>query len=658
MRPRKYSILILVLVVLLVVVIRLLATNVTIDMGVQENVLPAVGKPVDMPVPNPPVLLAGTELEAFIDGVMAAQMQAYHLAGATVALVQGDEILLAKGYGYSDAEKGVPVDATTTLFRIGSITKLFTWTGVMQLAERGLLDLDADIQTYLDFEIPATYPEPITLKHLMTHTAGFEEMGFGLFATGPEAMISNATWLKTQIPARVWEPGKLSAYSNYGSALAGYILERQSGMPYDAYVGRNILEPLGMENSTAVQPLPEDLEGNLSQGYRYVGTSFVAGDFELVNGAPAGAISASGVDMAHFMLAHLNGGAYGQGRILSEATAGTMHSRMWGADPRLNGWAYGFYEMSQNGRRVIGHSGDTRLFHSLLALLPDQKVGLFVSYNTETDSMAPQKLLEAFMDRYYPQSLAKIPQPPAETLAHAARVAGSYRLNRMSYSRAGKMSSLFQPLLVQAGKDGTLTLPSPVGMMRFVEVAPYFYQQVGGDDKAVFWVDETGKVTYTFLNSFPMMAAERLPWYESAITHLGMAATCLILCLSTLMVAPVGYFLAREHGERVEQPGLARMSRCILAAASLLCLAFVALYAFSLQDPMLRLTGQRGLLGAISWVALLVVLCGLVVLGLSVQAWRKKFWGLAGRLHYMAVTVGILIFAVLLVIYNQVGWQW
>lgn len=652
----KYAILVLVLAALLVGVMRVLAANVSLEMGPPAEVIPTANKTVE--ISDPPVLAAGDELEAFVDGVLAAQLQAYHLAGATVAVVRGEEILLAKGYGYADITNGVPVDAATTLFRIGSITKLFTWTGVMQLAEEGALDLDADINAYLDFEIPATYPAPITLKQLMTHTAGFEEMGFGLFATGPQAMVSNETWLKARIPARVCEPGKVSAYSNYGSALAGYILERQAGMAYEDYVDGRILKPIGMENSTATQPLPDDLAGNMSQGYRYVGSNFAEGDFELVNGAPAGAISASAVDMAHFMLAHLNGGTYGDGRILSEATTATMHSRLWGADPRLNGWAYGFYEMNQNGRRVIGHGGDTRLFHSLLALLPDEKVGLFVSYNTETDSMAPQKLLEAFMDRYYPLITDALPQTPADTLVHAAQVAGSYRVNRAVYSRAGKIDSLFQPIFIQAGVDGTLTVPSPVGMMQFVEVAPYYYQQVGGEDKAVFWVDEVGQVSYTFINSFPMMAAERLPWYQSAILHLGLIVICLVVCLSVLVVAPIGYFVAREQGKRLDQPGLARMARWVLGMASVLCLAFVALYALSLQDPMVRLTGQRGLLDALSWVALLVVLCAVAAIGLNIQAWRKKYWRLVGRLHYTAVTVGMVIFAVLLVAYNQVGWQW
>lgn len=647
---------ILITILILGILARIVTANVSIKMTAQTPILSKAGDNLSEAIS--PGLDNPDELEAFIDGVMAVQMDTYHLAGAMVAVVRDGEILLAKGYGFSNVGSGIPVDPEVTLFRIGSISKLFTWTAVMQLAEQRVLDLDADINSYLDFEIPATFPEPITLKNLMTHTAGFEEMGFGLFAAGLDARISNGDWLKIHIPARVWAPGRLSAYSNYGAALAGYIVERQSGIPYEEYISQNILLPLGMRSSSAWQPLAAEMAAGMSHGYRFEGTNFVAKDFELVNAAPAGSISASATDMAYFMMAHLNGGKYGEGRILSEATTHTMHSRLWGADSRLNGWAYGFYELSQNGQRVIGHGGDTRLFHSLLALLPDENVGFFVSYNTETDSMAPQKLFELFMDRYYPETPIEQPTPPADTLAHAAQVAGSYRLNRAVYTRAGKIDSLLQPLMIQAGKDGTLTIPTPMGTMHFVEVAPYFYQQIGGDDKAVFWVNDAGQVTHSFINSFPMMAAERLPWYEAALLHLGLATLAVLLSLSTLIAAIAGFFIVRAQPERPKQPHLARVSRWVLGITSLMCLAFVTLYAISLGNPMLRLTGQRALLDVLSWIALLITLLAAGSIALAVNAWIKKYWRLSGRVHYSLVAIGMTIFAFLLIIYNQVGWQW
>ncbi|MFV9630163.1 MAG: serine hydrolase domain-containing protein [Methanosarcinales archaeon] len=194
------------------------------------------------------------ELEAFIDGVMVAQMEAYYIPGATISVVKDGELFFAKGYGYADMEYGKPVIANETLFRIGSVSKLFTWTAVMQLAEQGKLDLNADVNTYLtDFKIPDTYPEPITLAHLMTHTAGFEDY-HRIFARSADDIEPLGEYLANNMPARVRPPGEFIAYSNYGTSLAGYIVEEVSSMPFDVYIEENIYKPLDIQRSTFRQP--------------------------------------------------------------------------------------------------------------------------------------------------------------------------------------------------------------------------------------------------------------------------------------------------------------------------------------------------------------------------------------------------------------------
>ena len=204
-----------------------------------------------------------------MDGAVNAELIARHIPGASVALVRGDQVIFAKGYGYADIEKRQPVVANQTLFRIGSVSKLFIWTAVMQLWEEGKLDLDADVNTYLkDFQIPATYSEPITLKNLMTHTPGFEDLATDgrLFVNNSSDIMPLGKYLKDRMPARIRPPGEVTAYSNYGSALAAYIVAQVSGMPYDEYVEKNILLPLGMRNTTFEQPLPpEALEKHVSR---------------------------------------------------------------------------------------------------------------------------------------------------------------------------------------------------------------------------------------------------------------------------------------------------------------------------------------------------------------------------------------------------------
>src|SRR6476469_3075051 len=261
------------------------------------------------------------ELAAFLDGVMVANLRDKHVAGATVAVVKDGVLLFAKGYGYSDVAHRAPVDAEQTLFRIGSTSKLFTWTAVMQLVEQGKLDLDTDVNKYLDFKIPDTYPkQPITLRHIMTHMPGFEEDGRDLITDDSTKMMPLGRWLATHIPGRVRPPGTFSSYSNYATAVAGYIVQRVSGENYDDYIEKHILAPLGMTQTTTRQPLPAGLKNDMSNGYIWAGGVYQPQKFEIINAPPAGSIASSATDMSKFMIAHLEDGK----GILAESTAKKM----------------------------------------------------------------------------------------------------------------------------------------------------------------------------------------------------------------------------------------------------------------------------------------------------------------------------------------------
>jgi CubicO group peptidase (beta-lactamase class C family) len=204
------------------------------------------------------------ELEAFLDGLMTANLADKHIAGATVAVVRDGVLFFAKGYGYADVEHHAPVDPARTLFRVGSATKLFTWTAIMQLVEQGKVDLDGDVNEYLDFKIPSTYPQAITLKHVMTHTTGFEDDVRDLFTTDAAKIVPLRRWLEAHIPERVRPPGTYSSHSNYATALAGYVVERVSGMPWEDYVEQHILGPLQMTHATVRQPLRERFRRDMS----------------------------------------------------------------------------------------------------------------------------------------------------------------------------------------------------------------------------------------------------------------------------------------------------------------------------------------------------------------------------------------------------------
>ncbi len=597
------------------------------------------------------------ELEAFVDGMMAVQLENKHVAGAVISVVKDGELFFAKGYGYADVENRLPVDPERSLFRIGSISKLFTWISVMQLVEQGVLDLNTDVNAYIDFQIPATYPQPITLEHLLTHTPGFEDRGYGMAAASPEELIPNGEWLVTHMPARVRPPGQFAAYSNYGTSLAGYVVERQSGVAYDDYVEQHILQPLGMAQTTSRQPLPAELAADMSGGYRYVNGIYEAQDFELLHVAPAGSFSASATDMARFIIALLEYGRAGDTRILAEETARQMYSQLFTHDERLNGFAHGFYEMTQNGQWIIGHGGDTLIFHSLLALLPEHNVGVFVSCNSEGGSMLPQALVQAFVDRYYPAPEPSTAQPPADSAARLGQVTGSYRLNRSSYTTAEKVQGLFVQITVRALDDGSLLVSSPLGQQRFVEVEPWVFHEVGGDDLAVFHQDDRGSVTHAFLNSIPMMAIEKLAWYEAPLFHYILLGVCLSLFLSVLIVGPVGFFVARDRRGERPQPLLARVARWLQAGIALLGIVFPLIFVVVMNDTIALVTGNTPILNVLPVVPIAIIVLTIGAVLFTLLAWIGRYWNLAGRIHYTLVTLGAAAFVWFLYYWNLLGWR-
>jgi CubicO group peptidase (beta-lactamase class C family) len=611
------------------------------------------------PTPNtPPSATRGitdrAELEAFLDGVMVANLGDKHVAGATVAVVKDGELLLAKGYGWADPDRRTSVSAERTLFRIGSVSKLFTWTAVMQLVEQGKLDLDTDVNRYLDFEIPSTYPQPITLRHIMTHTPGFEEDGRDLIGDDSTTIVPLRTWLATHIPGRVRPPGTYSSYSNYATALAGYIVERVSGTSYDDYIEQRILAPLGMTQTTARQPLPAKYATDMSGGFKWDGGRFESQKFEIVHPAPAGSVGSSATDMARFMLAHLGNGAYDGQRILAESTAVLMHTRAFTHDPRIPGFALGFYEKSSHGLDIIGHGGDTRWFHSDLALIPSERLGVFVSYNTASGgelSFGP--FLRQFLDHYYPITPAA-PPTLADAAEQAKRVAGEYQFNRRSFTTFQAALGLAGAVSVSAGDSGRVVVRSPLGQSHLVPVGPMLYRDAMGDDLVSFKAGPDGAVRHAFLGVAPMMAMERVPWYASPKLHWVVLGLGVLVFVGTILAA-VRRFARRRFG--TPRPEDALPGRTLVVVAALLNVAFLVAVGVILGSSGGLLEGP---LTSLKLAFALPVLGALLVLGAAVVAvrqWRSGAGTRGARLRYASVVVVGLVFAWSLNQWNLLGWR-
>jgi len=592
------------------------------------------------------------ELEAFMDGVMTAQLRDHHIAGATVAVVRDGGPFFVKGYGASDVRQQRPVSGDSTLFRVGSISKLFTWTAIMQLVEQGKLDLNTDINKYLDFKIPETYPQPITLTHVMTHTPGFEEDPRDLFTEDSTHITPMGKWLPAHMPKRVRPPGTFASYSNWATATAGYIVERVSGMPFDTYVDKNILEPLGMTQTTTRQPLPGKYTAQMSRGYEWKNGDFEPHKWEIITGAwPAGSVSASAADMAKFMIAHLNNGEYNGKRILAPETAEKMHSRVFGHDPRINGFAYGFYEKSSHGVRIIGHGGDTQWFHSDLALIPSEKVGVFVSYNTNTGGeLSFSPFLAQFLDHYYPETRPAVASKA--TKEQLKRFAGEYTANRMSYSTFLKVAALSGVTNVSVGDSGMLTANLMGQTLHLVPVdsTSTLFRDVNTGEPVAFHAGEGGRIEHAFVGTVPMMVWEKRSGLGSPRFHLFVLGTGIAVFILTAGAALVRRFTPKARRPRL--PG--RVIAVSMSLAFLIGLGVVAASAANVQDLLYNRLGKLKLGLAFPMVGALLAVAALVV---AVFQWRTGTGTRWERLRYTAVVVVALMFVWSLNTWNLLGWK-
>jgi CubicO group peptidase (beta-lactamase class C family) len=552
-------------------------------------------KPSEIKSPQtsaPSPQLTATDLGSFLDGLVPVQIEQADIAGAVVAVLKDGKLLFAKGYGYSDYEKKIPVSPENTLFRPGSISKLFTWTSVMQQVEQGKLDLDRDVNEYLDFKIPPAFGKPITLRDIMTHRPGFEETIKDLFVASEKDLRSMAQYLPAHLPARIFPPGTTPAYSNYATTLGAYIVQRVTGQPFDDYIETHILKPLGMEHATFRQPLPDSLKPLMSNGYQ-VATGGAKG-FEYVEVAPAGSLSASAEALTYFMVAHLQNGRYGDVQILKPETAVQMHQRQQGWPSSMNAMCLGFYEESRNGQRIIGHGGDTQWFHSDLHLLLDANVGFFVSYNSAgKGDVSPRSVLfDKFMERYFPEPPPNDPSP--STAAQDARsVVGLYKISRRFETNLLAFTTLLGEAKIAVDpKDNTIFIDEffkePNGQpIHFREAGPLVFRNVNGHHKIAFLKDASvRRVAYI---DYPFMVFQQL---DSPLNH--KVFNYVVICFSIAVVAltllfwPVSALLRKHYGKPLELSDPARRLRKWVRAACVVILLFVlgfALLANKLETP-------------------------------------------------------------------------
>ncbi len=623
------------------------------------------------------------ELEAFFDGALALQLRNHNIPGATVALVKDGEIVFSKGYGFANLDKQTPMDPQTTLHRPGSNSKILVWTAVMQLVEEGRLDLYTDINAYLDFPMPSKVAgreaPPITLHHLMTHSAGFEDEVIELFVSGPELMDPLHQYVKDHLPARVFQPGSVMAYSNYGTTLAAYIVELVSGQAFSAYAQEHILEPLGMKSSTFEQPLPAHLNAQMSEGYRYESARFIPGGFEYVQSYPAGALTSTTHDMARLIIAHLNLGVpapetseqgetaeageiaeAGEGeeettdhRILQEETARLMQTQQLSGHPEIPGMTYGFIEADYNGHRVLSHGGDTLLFTTGLYFLPEENVGLYVAYNSAVGNSARLSLFQGFMDRYFPENAAENSTPQTTSQAKPTAIAAGIEKNysgifhpaRSRFTGVESLLRLAQPMHLRVDEDGYVNITAYGVTTRYGEIAPNLFQELNGSEKIAFSFDD-GKVTKIHFAGPSTWL--RTAWYQTPKFVVTLLSVSVLFMLGTILGWIRSIFRPQPRRRGFVAPKVLGVLFFLLFITVIILFSDVmGTIHPALGIPTVALEPSSTLNAALVLTKILVGLAGLMLLTTIYLIFTAKGNRLQ-RLHYTLLTLSSLSIVVVL----------
>ena len=491
--------------------------------------------------------LTAEDVNAWLDGKLPDALKNGDIPGAVVTVVKDGQVVTTRGYGWADtgASGGQPVavDPQKSLFRVASVSKIPTSIAAMQLVEQGKVDLDADISAYLDFEIERRFDEPLTLRHLLTHSAGFEEHGSLTPTTDLEAYVKNDP------PAQVFAPGTTPGYSNYGMALAGYIVQRVSGQPFETYVREHVLEPAGMTTSTYEQPLPAGLAGSLGPGHTSAGEEV---SFELMGDFPAGSLTVSAPDFAAFMNAQLSRSP----KLLREETWEQMWSPGLGEE-RLGNRAkagemgLGYFDLSRHGQRVVGHGGDIPGWHSQFELYPEEKTGIFISYNgdgngSDSSNNLREDLAQGFADRYFPGDAVKA-SGSKDSAERARQVAGSYVPSRTFWTTfLSAWMPAYSSVSIEHTGDGKLK----VDKTQYVEVEPWVWRQVDGRGAIAAQVKDGKVVSLSQEPAFTLLPTTLLQ--QALVPVFGV---CLVLLLVVTVAWPVGALRRRRALKRGQEVG-------------------------------------------------------------------------------------------------------
>ena len=638
----------------------------TPQLHILDNQTPQLPTEDSTATPAKPANLDPQELANWVDDYFQTQLDKANIPGAVISIVKDGEIVVANGYGYADLDQKIPVDAENTLFRVASLSKLFTTTAAMQLYERGELDINSDVNEYLEnWQIENPFSEPVTPARMMLHTDGTTQRLIGLGARTKEQMQPLGEYLPEYMPAINYPPGKFYSYSNHSIALLGYLVEKISGTPFIEYIDRNIFQPLNMRNSTFRQPPVEELPNNFATGYQIVNGKAQPVPYIYLNIAPAAALMTTATDMAHFMLAHLQLGNYKGNHILQPETAEMMHTTHYQIHPQLPGTSYGFRERLVNNQRTIGHLGSLRGYSSSLNLIPKSNIGIFIATNCFDNIHG--EFLSDFFDRYFPVEPNLDPDLVTQTSEELEKYTGTYRDMEYPRSTIAKITGIAKEINVATSPDGNLVVQTPPLVFRSqvkdVKLTPtaepgLFYRQ--RDNAYVYFVaDESGNITHVSNPLYPKIGTyQRVPWYETFWVHMGILAFCVLFFITATIAGLVRPLIRLLRRKKITSPKLTwvRTLAGLVGLFNLIFLVGLPLYLWRWGAWKL-VYGVPPIATALFGLPVLTAILSFILFVAMLVVWQRKYWSELARSHYGLITVSGAMFAALLAYWNLLGWQ-
>lgn len=610
-----------------------------------------------------PTGITADAVEAFADSVIPAEMEERHVPGAVFVFVRDGEVAVKKGYGQADVVAGTPMDPDSTVLRFGSLSKLVTATAAMSLVEDGRLSLTEDVNRYLDrFRIPDTYPEPVTLFGLLTHSSGLDDHLFGQYARSETGFESLGDYLAERDWHRWQPPGRVIIYSDHAMSLAGHLVERASGQSFAAYVDEAVFGPLGMTSSTFRQPPPRHIRRRLATGYAWEGDGYRSYPYALIQTRPSVALQGTAADLGRFMVAHLGGAAPGEMNALTEESRRRMHRTQFRQHPGLDGRGFGFSTIRIAGHRGVYHDGSTSGFTSRLVLVPRLDFGFLVAYNHEfygpggearSGGRLKSAVTRAFEERFFPgYDMAHEPLERGRCGPDDLRPEGTFRELTLSPYTLEKVALLTRQTRVRLVEGCRIE----VGGVTYARLDSLLY---GWSEewrpRVAFGRGSDGDLDYLFVGN---SAHERLPWHQTLAVQGGIAGLFLLVFLSLAAVPAVVWFRRRRSGD--PNGDTLRPFRWTGVATGFLNIAFLVGAASVLFTAELNrlFYGPPRALEALLWIPFLTGSLSLVTLAGALRAVRQEGrWGLQSSWLMAGGTAGLL-FLVFLHNWQLLGFQY